>query len=358
MIGLVHRRIAAAGIGRQAVLLEAGGGIIVAGFEHHVDAPAQIARHRRAVALQRRHHLDHAVAFQDAAQRLRPQYIGQRVGAARREAQAVVRHIEPAGIGDRRHLDRRLGAVEKRVEHLRVHAGAPGLVGGEAVMLPHAVRRDRVIGRQIFGAFAGRRDGEARGARPVDHLGNQRRLVAVSERIDDASGARLAREPGAGQRVGLDIDHDDMLAGVDRRDRMPNAGRRIAGRLDHDLDALGRDRRRGHPRQNASARSATHPSRRCGTPPWRAPGRDRRSPRPPGPAIDGTWARNIEPNFPAPISPTRTGLLGIYARREEGLQVQVFTPPPPCGPARKPAAHRRRPERAEQNRGARSSPAG
>ncbi len=26
------------------------------------------------------------------------------------------------------------------------------------------------------------------------------------------------------------------------------------------------------------------------------------------PGVVGTWARNIEPNFPAPISPTRTGL--------------------------------------------------
>ena len=35
--------------------------------------------------------------------------------------------------------------------------------------------------------------------------------------------------------------------------------------------------------------------------------RGRRSPRPPARRCVGTWARNIEPNLPAPIRPTRTG---------------------------------------------------
>ena len=191
---LVHRRITAARVGRQAVLLEAGRGVIVLRLEHDIDAPAQIALDRRAIALQRRHHFDHAVAFQHAANRVRPQHVRQLIGAAGRKYQAVVRHVEFAGVGDSRHLDRGFGAVEKRVEHLRVHAGRLGFRGREPVMLPHAVRRDRVIGRQIFGAFSGRGDGKACRARPVDHFRNQRRLIAIGHGIDHAGLARLAGE--------------------------------------------------------------------------------------------------------------------------------------------------------------------
>ena len=105
-------------------------------------------------------------------------------------------------------------------------------------MLPHAVRRDSVIGRQIFGAFAGCGDDKAGRARPVDHFRNQRRLVAIGHGIDHAGLARLAGEQRAGQRIGLDIDHDDVLARLDRGERMRDAGIRTAGRLDHHIDTL------------------------------------------------------------------------------------------------------------------------
>ena len=67
---LVHRRIAAALIGRQAVLLEAGGGVIVLRLEHGVDAPAQIAGTGWPSRFQRRYHLDQvlAVAGEHAAE--------------------------------------------------------------------------------------------------------------------------------------------------------------------------------------------------------------------------------------------------------------------------------------------------
>ena len=56
-------------IGLQAVFLEAGRGVIVRRLEHDIDAPAQVAKHRPAVALERRDDLDHAVALQHAARR-------------------------------------------------------------------------------------------------------------------------------------------------------------------------------------------------------------------------------------------------------------------------------------------------
>jgi len=105
MKGLVHRRIAAGGIARQAILLETNGGIIVRSLEHDVNAPAQVARHRAAVAFKRRNHLDHAVALQNAGQFFWPQHGCERVGAARREQKTVLRHGKIAGIGDCGHLD-------------------------------------------------------------------------------------------------------------------------------------------------------------------------------------------------------------------------------------------------------------
>jgi hypothetical protein len=156
MVGLVHRRIAPGGIGWQSVLFEARRGVVVFRFEHDIDAPAQVTFHRLPIAPKRRDDLDHPVAGQRAAKSSRAQDASKIVGAARRKAQAVMRHAEATGIGNRRHLDRRLGAVEEGVEHLRVHAGVLRLCEGETVVLPNAVRRDRVIGWQIFGALARR----------------------------------------------------------------------------------------------------------------------------------------------------------------------------------------------------------
>src|SRR3546814_10713372 len=67
VIGLVHGGIAAAGIGGEPVFLEAASGVVAGRFEHHVDAPAQVARDRTAVALQAGHHLDLALAVEHAA---------------------------------------------------------------------------------------------------------------------------------------------------------------------------------------------------------------------------------------------------------------------------------------------------
>ena len=103
-------------------------------------------------------------------------------------------------------------------------------------MLPDAVRRHVVIGRQIFGALAGGDDAKARGARPVHHLGGQRRLVAIGQRIDHAGLARFLGEQRPRQHVGLDIDHHDMLAGRNRGAGMADADRGIAGGFHDHVD--------------------------------------------------------------------------------------------------------------------------
>ena len=109
-------------------------------------------------------------------------------------------------------------------------------------MAPDAFRRHIVIGRQIFCALAGGDDAETGGAGPVDHFGGQRRLIAVSERIDHARLPRLLGEQRPGQHVGLDIDHHDMLAGRYRRAGVADADRGIAGRLHHHIDRAARNR--------------------------------------------------------------------------------------------------------------------
>ncbi len=111
--------------------------------------------------------------------------------------------------------------------------------------LPDGVGRRSMIGRQVAGALASRDHVETAGARPVDLLANQRRLVAPGERIDDAFFGRLAREQWTGQRIRLDVDHDDVLARFDRSEAEADAGCGIAGRLDDDVDLRGCEDRAG-----------------------------------------------------------------------------------------------------------------
>ena len=103
-------------------------------------------------------------------------------------------------------------------------------------MLPDAVWRNGVIGGEVLCALAGGDDLEAARPRPVDLLGDQRRLVAIGHRIDDALVARLSRQQRPGEHVGLDIDHDDRRPRLDRGERVGDAGGGVARRLDHDID--------------------------------------------------------------------------------------------------------------------------
>ncbi len=75
-------------------------------------------------------------------------------------------------------------------------------------------------------------------------LADERRLVAPGKRVDDPGLLRFAREQGAGHHVCLHIDHDNVLAVVDRLEAMGDAGVRIARGVDHDLHRRMRDERR------------------------------------------------------------------------------------------------------------------
>ena len=173
--------------------------------------------------------------------------------------------------------------------------------------------------RLVARALAGGDHLEAAGARPVDVLADQRRLVAPGEAVDDARGLRLARQQRTGERIGLHIDHDDVLAVRDRRERMADAGGRNAGRLDDHLDLGARDQRLGIVRDMGAAglervaerrRGRTHPACQPAVLELSLRARDVEV----GDADDvharassRACARNMVPNLPAPIRPTVTG---------------------------------------------------
>ena len=90
-----------------------------------------------------------------------------------------------------------LRAVEEAVEHLRVQAAALGLLGRQAVVAPDRLGRRLAEVRQPLVAAPGRDHREAAGARPVDQVADQRRLVAEGEPVDDAGlGCASARSSG------------------------------------------------------------------------------------------------------------------------------------------------------------------
>ncbi len=240
---LVHRGVLAARVGHQPVLLEAPLRVIAATREDHIDAPAQVAEDRAAVAVQAGDHFHLAAVMQHPAIGLWPEHRRQIVHTARRKVEPVGRH-QSRRIGNRGHLEGALGAVEERVEHLRVHAADAGLFGRQAVVAPHGVRRRRVIHRQVLGALARGDHLEPARARPVDHLADQRRLVAVRQRVDDSCFLRPAGQQRPGQRIGFDVHHHDVLAMLAARQHMPDPGRWRPGGVDHDVDIRLRD----HPR--------------------------------------------------------------------------------------------------------------
>ncbi len=181
------------------------------------------------------------------------------------------------------------------------------------------VGRGAVVVRLVARALAGGDHLEAAGARPVDVLADQRRLVAPGEAVDDARGLRLARQQRTGERIRLDVDHDDVLAVRDRRERMADAGVGIAGRLDRSPRSRGaRSPPRHRPSTMGRGRSSAR-RQRLGGELLRGPagGAELRSRardievgdgRPRAcPCVRRTCARNMVPNLPAPIRPTVTG---------------------------------------------------
>ena len=111
-------------------------------------------------------------------------------------------------------------------------------IGRYWVRMSHTVSGvELMVVRVVARALAGGHHLEPAGAGPVHLLADQRRLVAPGERVDDARLARAAREQRPRQGVGLDVDHDDVLAVPDRGQGELDAGRGVAGGLDDEVDS-------------------------------------------------------------------------------------------------------------------------
>ena len=99
-----------------------------------------------------------------------------------------------------------------------------------------------MVGREILGTLARGDDLKSRCARPVRHLADECRLVAVGERVDDTCITRAAREQRAGQGVRLHVDHHDVFAVLAAREDVTYAGSGTACRIHDDLDGARGDR--------------------------------------------------------------------------------------------------------------------
>jgi len=226
----------------HAIFGKAGTGIIRRCLERDVDAPAEVAIDRPAVAFEIGDHLDGAVMLELPTHAGRPEHVCEVIDAAGRKAEPVARYLEAAGIGDRRHLDAGLGAVDEAVEHFGVHAaGVFGFIVGDAEMLPDRLRGRAMHRRQIARPLAGADHGKARRPGPVHHLTNQGRLVAIGEAVDKACFRRTLGKKRPDQNIRLDIDHDQMTAMLDGGKGMARAGSGITGSLDQHIQAVGSD---------------------------------------------------------------------------------------------------------------------
>ena len=90
-----------------------------------------------------------------------------------------------------------------------------------------------MIGRVVARALAGGDDLEAAGARPVDVLADERRLIAPGQRVDDARRARLLRQqrPGDASASTLTITMCLPCSMAARQSLMPVAGSPVASMI-------------------------------------------------------------------------------------------------------------------------------
>ena len=172
--------------------------------------------------------VDDALAVQDAAVLARDQHLCQVVAVGARAVHARNVGNEAGGVGDGRHLDHGLGAVDEFDEHARVHVAARRFL---AIVVRHSVVVERVVL-----ALAGRNDAVAERRGEFDQLHAARRLVARADRVDDAQPIRLLLQESADGDVGLDVHHHHMLAVLHRQQVEVGGNPGFAGRIDDDVD--------------------------------------------------------------------------------------------------------------------------
>ena len=102
------------------------------------------------------------------------------------------------------------------------------------------VGRAPPVFRQKLRAFAGGDDHKTAGAGPIDEFADERRLIAVGHRVNDAGLLRLALQDRADDDVRFDGHHDHVMAGFDRTVRVKRPGFNETGRFDDDVDVARR----------------------------------------------------------------------------------------------------------------------
>ena len=206
-------------------------------------------------------------------------------------------------------------------------------------MPPDRVRRAGVEMRQVLRALAGGDDREAHGPDRVHQLAHQRRLVAIGHGVDHTRLPRPLREQRPGQHVRLHVHHDDVLAVRDRRQRVPQPGGGMAGAFHHHLDArLRHQRHRILDQRRRARRPAERRVERRRAVAFLRPAHARASasrargiersamPATCSPGVRAAMARNMEPNLPAPITPTVTGRPAAPRSGNTTAQIHLLLP--------------------------------
>src|SRR5262249_2235904 len=227
----IERGVAPALVRQHRVFFETAPRIVALALEHDIGAEREMMRYVATVAVDRRGDFGDARFLQRAARRLRLTNVRELEARCRGKAQALALRYEPGGIAHRSHLDARLRAVDEAVEHFRIDRAAVRNREIFVENVPHGIGRGAMIVRLIARALAGGDHGESASPRPVDMVADKRRLIAPGEAVDHARSLRFAREQGAGERIGFDVDHDDVLAMGNCAERMMYAGARKGGRL-------------------------------------------------------------------------------------------------------------------------------
>ena len=233
---LVEREIAPAGVGVGVVFLETVADVLGLAFDRDPHAHPDVVGNAAPVGFERRDHLDHALALEHPALGDRSGDEGNVLDTGRRVAQAVGRHRQPGGVADSGALDRGFRAIEKAVEHLGIEPPSHRLLGRQAVVTPDGLRgRFAEVGQPLVSA-PGRDHREAAGARPVDQLADQRRLIAEGQRIHDTGLLGATGEQRATEGVGFDGHVDHMLAVREGLETVIDRGDRVTGALDDHIE--------------------------------------------------------------------------------------------------------------------------
>ena len=170
----------------------------------------------------------HAGPVQDAAVVGGAEGGGQFLDARRWSVHPAGADLQAGGVGQRGHLDHRLGPVDEAAQHLRVHVLAVGLRG-------QFLGRGMGIQRIVL-TLAGADHLEGQIAGEVDQALRFGRFVAAAHAVD-ASGLLGDRgQQVADGDVAFDIEQGDVLAGEQTAERHLRSDLGDTGRVDHDVD--------------------------------------------------------------------------------------------------------------------------